>query len=485
MKFLSHLITKYSIALLILFYLASRLTNLLILPIFNDEAIYLDWGHTMTNTQLVYYSLFDGKQPLMMWLFGWSQRFFSDPLLAGRIVSVVWGLIGLLGIYTICKHFYNLQTQIIALLLYVFSPLFIFFDRQALMESAVSAIGIWTLFILLKILKAKHSYSDYLFLGFLWALGLWTKSNTIIFVLSSLIIYLIFSQKKPTILRIIYSLIITALLLVPLMTLAESQQILISSNRHSFSPSELFTFPVAHWLVNLLLLIKLIFFQVSGSLIIFLPHWLSRTKKLSTQDKAILLWLFFSLSSFVLLSKSPIPRYIVSFTPPLVILITKSLQQLKTKQQALLTTIALASFILIDLTLFFNPLSYFSITQKLFSNPQQKYYVNNFPSGYGVKEAVNYTKNQIKDQQAIVFVRLDAGNPESTVHLYLNNQNNIKVNHIGGKQASLENISRDSDVKRYFISRDNHVLGLEKQLTLQKRFFKPDQVSSVGVYKFN
>lgn len=80
---------KLIITALIIAYLTTRLYNLTILPIFNDEAIYLHWGLIMRNTGEKFFSVaFDGKQPLSMWLFSISMWFINDPLVAGRIISV-------------------------------------------------------------------------------------------------------------------------------------------------------------------------------------------------------------------------------------------------------------------------------------------------------------------------------------------------------------------------------------------------------------
>ncbi len=57
-----------SINLLFALFLFVRLVNLTALPIFNDEAIYVNWGQIMVNKPgFAFYSLFDGKQPLLMW----------------------------------------------------------------------------------------------------------------------------------------------------------------------------------------------------------------------------------------------------------------------------------------------------------------------------------------------------------------------------------------------------------------------------------
>ncbi len=142
---------KYFI-LLIVGYFLIRLINLLGSPIFNDEAIYLDWGWRETHVPgYLYYSLYDAKQPLLMWVFGIVQQVLPDPLFSGRIVSVFTGFLTLLGIFKISQKLFDTKTAFLASVFYTVIPIFSFFDRQALMESPVSAIGIWAGYFLIKL----------------------------------------------------------------------------------------------------------------------------------------------------------------------------------------------------------------------------------------------------------------------------------------------------------------------------------------------
>src|SRR6266404_5132968 len=94
--------TTTLIVLVCLTYFLLNTINLGLLPIFNDESIYLDWGwlsiHVPGNA---YISLTDAKQPLLIWIFGIFATIFPDPLFAGRFVSVIIGSLTLAGIYSL------------------------------------------------------------------------------------------------------------------------------------------------------------------------------------------------------------------------------------------------------------------------------------------------------------------------------------------------------------------------------------------------
>ena len=84
---------QLSLVLLLLIYFVFRLINLLLIPIFADEAIYLYWSQLIMADykRYLFYPLNDGKTPLFIWLLLPFLKFFADPLFAGRLLSVLFG----------------------------------------------------------------------------------------------------------------------------------------------------------------------------------------------------------------------------------------------------------------------------------------------------------------------------------------------------------------------------------------------------------
>jgi len=87
-----------------------RLSSLTYLPIFGDEAIYVRWAQVMrAEPTLRFLPLSDGKQPLFMWVVIPFLKIVSDPLYAGRVVSVLSGIAtagGVIGLsYLLFKSF--------------------------------------------------------------------------------------------------------------------------------------------------------------------------------------------------------------------------------------------------------------------------------------------------------------------------------------------------------------------------------------------
>src|SRR3990167_3058358 len=81
--------------LLIALFLLTHFLFLTRLPVFSDEAIYIRWAQVAFNEpqKYAFLPMIDRKPPLHVWLIVPFLRVFSDPLFAGRMLSVVAGAI--------------------------------------------------------------------------------------------------------------------------------------------------------------------------------------------------------------------------------------------------------------------------------------------------------------------------------------------------------------------------------------------------------
>lgn len=172
---------------LLFFYFLTRLYHLTILPVFCDEAIYIRWAQVMRNEPgLRFLPLSDGKQPLFMWLLMPALKIFSDPLFAGRFVSVMAGLLTMIGLAVlsllICQ---KPKLALLAMLLYIFAPFTFFFDRMALVDSLLAAFSVWSL-IFAVLLGETRRLDVAMILGMILG-GAWlTKSPGMFFVVMAI-----------------------------------------------------------------------------------------------------------------------------------------------------------------------------------------------------------------------------------------------------------------------------------------------------------
>jgi Dolichyl-phosphate-mannose-protein mannosyltransferase len=140
-------------ALFILFglFLLSRLLTLASFPIFNDEAIYLQYAQRIhddwRNRFISMHGEFtDWKPPLMYWLAAPVIGLGNDPLLAGRAVAFIFSVAGFFGFYLFAKELFGDREGVICTLLYVLCPPVFFHNNQFTAETfliSTAALFYW------------------------------------------------------------------------------------------------------------------------------------------------------------------------------------------------------------------------------------------------------------------------------------------------------------------------------------------------------
>jgi len=118
------------------FFLVIRTKNLLSVPVYLDEAIYVNWGYMFkTNRNLAYLPMQDGKTPLYFWIISFFYDYFSQPLIAARFISEVAGLGTMLLGWWLTKKLFDQKTAFIFLPLYALIPYAQFIERMAFADS--------------------------------------------------------------------------------------------------------------------------------------------------------------------------------------------------------------------------------------------------------------------------------------------------------------------------------------------------------------
>lgn len=479
-------------------YFMLRLINLTLLPIFNDEAIYLYWGQEEVHSvKMLFFSLYDAKPPFLMWLFGLSSKIFSDPLFAGRIVSVLCGFATMLGIYFIGKTIFNKQTAKLAIVLYILNPLFSFFDRLALMESAIAAIGVWMLYFLIELVRAKkNQYIVRILLGILLALGIWIKINVLIFAIPILVIciYKIFQNwithqfiDRKSILSLLIIVIVSQILLLPLYLQSLFWQTLSTNSRFSLTFSELLHFPLSHWIVNTKNFIKILFWQLTPGIFFAMIFGSIYLIKAKVRSKLIfIVWLMVPIIILLLTGRNLTPRYLTSFMT-LFLLPTAYVMINVWKKNKILGgsfyLIAIGIQLFITGFQLFSPLSYFNLLGKYTEFSQKQEYVTDWTSGYGILETITYLNKQADKQPIIVGVRIDAGNPESAMHAYYFQSNRVKTIFVDTKSFTTSGINCVKFSQPiFFVARDGILNGMESSWEEKIRFYKPESKHFTSIY---
>jgi 4-amino-4-deoxy-L-arabinose transferase-like glycosyltransferase len=477
---------------LVLFYFLLRLINLTKLPIFNDEAIYLDWGFRETHTSgNLYYSLYDSKQPFLMWVFGILQSFIDDPLFAGRIVSVFTGLFTLIGIYKLSKLVFAKNIALLAIFLYSIVPIFSFYDRQALMESSIATIGVWSCFFMLRSFKDK-SLKYVIFLGFILGLGFFIKSSAFIFLISYIVVVFVnvFLSKKIQPLADLFYVVLVFLVSISLLLInPQFWDTLGSNSRYTLTVNELLTFPLSKWLQSVLANIQIGVFGITPLLFItaVIGIFMGLVKKNLLRNY----FLLFFLSSCLIVSltvRLATDRYLISFLPFLTITASYLIYLVIIKHIKIgilfLGIILILPCYLTALQVT-NPSDYLLLTEKFtyFTNGS---YLRGVTSGYGINETVAYFNKLSRLSKIEVTIAENTGNPESAMIVYFNKSKKVQVVYMDSRlfNAGLSTTYNcfSSKLPLYFVARDDQLAGLDKYLEKITSIRNPYGPNSMGIY---
>ncbi len=388
-------------ALIILLFFGTRLINLLIIPIFTDEAIYLRWSQIMAHdASLRYLPLSDGKPPLFMWLVSFAIRGapFLDYLFAGRLVAVFAGFFGLIGVYFTSRVLFKEKLVAnFAAIFYLIIPFTLFYDRIALADSLLAAFGIWS--IGLGVLLAKTLRLDVaLILGWIIGLGLLTKTPAIFFIMIQPLLF--FTVRKFKFADIVKFLLLVGVAFVESQIIFSILRLfplfhMLGQKNHEFTLSlaEFLQNPFALFFGNIksLLSWEVGYLTIPVVILILFAVVMAIKKRFLPPLILTLIFLGFviSMASF---NKVIFVRYLLTFTPALFLVAAYGLFEL----QALIKNkyfkiLAIAFFfvwpITISMDLLTNPI------QAQIPKSDSDQYLHSWPAGFGVVEVRDYLAN--------------------------------------------------------------------------------------------
>lgn len=385
------------LAILVIVFLASRLINLLSLPIFTDEAIYMRWAQiALGDPSWRFISLVDGKQPMLIWLTFPILKLTGIPLLSGRLVSVIAGLGGMIGAFFLgWELFKNKTIGYITALVYLISPFFLWYDRIALYDSLLSGFYVWALF--LEVMLVRRLRLDIaLILGMVIGLTVLTKTSGFfaIYLLPFFILLLDFKNLKKTLPKFIglsFISIVIAYAMYGVLRLSPWFYI-INQKDHEFiySFSDILKDPFAYLFGNLTGLGNWwIGYTTIPFVVLLLVSLFWRDRK--TIKERILLFLLFILP-FVALAefgKVLYPRFILFMTLSLLPLYAYAIYKIWISiKKPLIQYVFL--FIVFVYPLYFDSQIIFNVINAPLPRSDRFQYLDDWPAGYGVSEVINY-----------------------------------------------------------------------------------------------
>lgn len=413
----------------------SRLVSLLSVPIFTDEALYLRWAQIAKNDAAWrFISLTDGKQPLFIWLVMIAMRFIEDPLMAGRIVSVLAGFTTMLGLFFLSKEvFRNHWIGIISSFLYVIYPFALVYDRMALYDSLVGTFSVWSLYV--SILLVRRLRLDLaLILGMVIGAGVINKTSGFFnLYLLPLTLILFDLKKKERYIR--FAKWVGLALVVAVLTYAYYSILRLSPFFHYIDQKNAtFVYPLRDWLdhpLNFFIsnwkgLFNWFILYMTWPMLVVIASSFFIDRKYLKEKILLFLWFIVPFVALAIFGRNMYPRFIFFMTLsllPLAALVLYKLKGLITRTWLLI--ICLLLFILLQLRSDYFILADFVNAPIPQSDLGQ--YISDWPAGGGVKEAVSFFREKAKKEKIYIGTQGTFGLMPYALEIYLVDNPNIKI----------------------------------------------------------
>lgn len=467
------------LSVLIVSFFLLRLPNLTLQPIFADEAIYVRWAQVMkSEPTLRFLPLSDGKTPLFMWIMMPLFKVFSDPLFAGRFLSVIAGLFTLFGVYLLARKVFGKQAAFWAGVLYVITPYIVFFDRMALVDSMLASFTVWIVYFALILLKSPR-FDLAMVLGYLMGGAILTKTpgmvNLLILPLSLVGFVRRKSDKYGLVrLALVWGVaIIIALVMYNMLRLGpEFRQLSARNGDYIFSLQELSGRPLDPFIPHLHDMEdwfpKLFTYPILLSFFIGV-FFLIKSKNRS--GFVVLIWLLTPMLISMAFLKTFTARYLLPAVPLMIIFAGYGLSQIleKIKAQNYLR-ILIGLIIVLPLALYFNYQLLMSPPPDGLPKEERMGYFEEWTAGYGFKEIAQFLIEENQKQKVVVGTDGYFGTLPDGLQIYLDKSGIAVVGSGSTISAQVKQSAKDN--KTFFVGNKNSLDGKVKNVLLIKEFPK-------------
>ncbi|MBI2412295.1 MAG: glycosyltransferase family 39 protein [Deltaproteobacteria bacterium] len=430
---------RWAVPLLISF-IALRFLWLLNFPIFNDEALYINYSQLMhadwdgAKFISVANPNHDWKPPLLYWFGAPFIGSAGDPLLTARLVSASVSIIGFLSVYYFAGYFFNdKRTAFWTGLLWILNPLVLFYDRVFIAETFVYSFSAAALlFTYLTISKSR----SFIFLAVPFgAFALLSKQSGQLTIISLLFLALPGIKKadagqrrwnmdfKSALLAAAVALLSYLLyrVIIPAEYFSDYGMFI---GRWTFSLADLMKFPVGSWLNNL----KMAYTQyshyytlISLAAVLLFIYCAYR----GGRRHRILLALFLFNTSAVVFGLRSFNEYIYNTSNAvyLTLILGASaghIMGFAEKKDAPLIKYIFKSSVAILPVLWISTLPWYygpaeSYIEKYGTPWMEENFLLGWPSGFGIKEAVDLLQ---KESGKTVYLDPQPGNPRTAILVY-------------------------------------------------------------------
>ena len=422
---------------IILLFAVTRLYNLLAVPIFTDEAIYIRWTQIfIADKHQFFISLTDGKQPLFIWLGYPLVRFLHDPLLGLRLVSVIAGLCSLIGIYFLTKElFKNKKTAYVAALVYIIYPFSLVYDKLALYDSLLATFAIWSLYAEVLLVR-RRKFGIALLTGGIFAGGMLTKSSSFFFLYLLPFSLLLFDFKEKLWKKNLMKWVAFAVVAVALAVMCYSV-LRLSPNYHYIADKNyLFVDPPKVWIKhpflhassNLRFLTEDLISYATWPLLMLSITSFFLDRKFLREKLLLIVWFAAPFSALVLLG-SPVflfPRYILFMTMPLLVLAAFAIAAIYRLIKPKYIGVAITAALLL-------PIAYkdyfilFDFPKAPIAKLDREQLIAGYASGVGIRQITDYLNDKSKAGPIYVGTEGDFGLLPQGIQDYMFGNKNVTI----------------------------------------------------------
>ncbi len=489
--FRKYLVPTLFLLLISVLYFGLRLPNLTSQPIFADEAIYIRWAQVMrAEPTLRFLPMSDGKTPLFMWILIPVFHFFSDPLYAGRLLSIISGYVTLLGVVFLGWKWFTSRSGLLSGFLVAITPFLVFFDRMALVDSMLAAFSIWTLNLALLLIKYPR-LDLAMFLGYIMGAGILVKPPGLYSLITLPVTGLLFNwrQKNGREFRLIklVGLWIVALIIAygifNILRLGPGFSSLTSRNQdYVFSISELKDRPLDPFLPHINDLSSFLTKLLTWPLLILSlvgVVWIIWKRNLTMS--VVFLWGLIPLLAEMIFLKTFTARYILFFIPPLILISAVGIEELISNFKFQISNSLIAIIIISAISPWALYMDYQLVYKPETANlprVERNGYFENWTAGYGLKETAEYLMKKAETGPVIIGTEGYFGTLPDGLQIYLDKYNHsVSKDHtisvIGGKAETI-NLLRSEAKKNqtYFLVnrgiKDAEPSNVEKVLVFPK-----------------
>ncbi len=497
---------------LVALYFLTRLTNIMSLPMFTDEAIYVRWAQiARQDAAWRFISLTDGKQPLFIWIAMNIMRVIDDPLLASRLVSVFAGFGTMLGVIALSLELFKkkrtgsalnqmfghlLESKrigYIAGLLFIVFPFALVMDRMAMYDSLVAFTMVWALYF--EVMLVRYIRLDIaLILGMVVSSAILTKTSGFfaIYLLPFSLLLFDFKQKQWKRRLIewgIYAGVASLLAYGIYQVLRLSPFFYIIDEKNA-----LFVYPFSEWINHptyylygnfnaliewalIYLTIPVVLFALTG---LFIP-------KNYIQKLLLLIWFAAPFVALGIFGKTLYPRFIFFMTIPVLILAAFAVNELVTKFKN-----KILSVVIVLLVVSFSVYADYFIISDFARAPIPKsdldQYINSWPAGGGANEMVQFFDNESKNERLYVLTQGTFGSlPTYSMEIYLGENTNIETRGVYPLPEIIPSdlIERAKSMPVYVVLNDSEKPPANWPVTLVEKYQKGIGDRHLSIYRVN